>query len=50
MKQQIKELQDKLENVAISHNFDLETTIDIDDTLSKNQLTPLEVGDQGFTI
>ena len=68
LKQTIKELQDKLENIAIkavSYNFDEETTIEIDDTLSESQftvydsdtdedqddyqLTPLEVG-QGYTI
>ena len=58
----IKELQDKLENIAIKavqRPFEYETVIDIDDTIHDSdndsdededyQLTPLEVG-QGFTI
>jgi hypothetical protein len=64
LKQQIKELQDKLENVAIKavkRDFEDETTIDIDDSIyqpedsvsdddnEEYKLTPLEVG-QGFTI
>jgi hypothetical protein len=56
LKQQIKELQDKLENVAIKAvqrpHFEEETTIDIDDTNDLHEgykLTPLEMG-QGFTI
>jgi hypothetical protein len=63
-KQTIKDLQDKLENIAIKavQNFEDETTIEIDDTLSDSQfaiyesdeenhyqLTPLDVG-QGYTI
>ena len=61
-----KELQDnykELSITAVSHNFEQETTIDIDDTISESQftvcdsdddkddyeLTPLEVG-KGFTI
>ena len=41
-KQTIKDLQDKIENIAIKavqRNFENETTIDIDDTLSDSQFT-----------
>jgi hypothetical protein len=42
LRYQIKELQDRLENIAlkaVSRNFEDKTTIDIDDTISESQFT-----------
>jgi hypothetical protein len=53
---QIKELQDKLENIAVERNFEDENDLDIDEFVSDKEsdadeykLQPLEVGN-GFTI